>query len=274
MKIHTVIASAAMVLAATASTAQAQANGPSAQSCRALVDTRITPTPFAEAAAQIGSVALTKDEFETTAAYQARVEAARANVPSSFIIPIELNKEHTVYNADAGKFTISASAFGRYGIDWFSAFYNSGTGITGTLSSQIGLVVESSETPTGTYEGQNAYGAKWDIVKIERRVDAIYQGAAPSYNIGLFGRDSFPPVSWDLPVPPENARSAKEAMRAAVVVAPTAPFYFENTQGSGGRITIQNPRDVTQVARVLVGDIQCVVITDDTNYVFLAIPTN
>lgn len=274
MKMHLVVASAAVLLVAAASSAHAQANGPAAQACRALVDTRVAPTAFEDAAALTGSVSLTKDEFETTAAYQARLEAARANVPSTFVIPIELDKEHAVYNADAGKFTISASAFGRYGIDWFSAFYDSGSGISPSLSSQIGLVVASSETPTGTYEGQNAYGAKWDIVKIERRVDAIYQGAAPGYNIGLFGRDSFPAVSWDLPVPPENARAAKESMRAAVVVAPAAPFYFENTQGASGRITIQNPRDVTQVARVLVADIQCVVVTDDTNYVFLAIPTN
>jgi len=62
-------------------------------------------------------------------------------------------------------------------------------------------------------------------------------------------------------------------MKAAVVVAPTAPFYFENTQGALGSITIQNPRDITQMARVVVADIRCVVITDETNYVFMAIPT-
>ena len=74
-------------------------------------------------------------------------------------------------------------------------------------------------------------------------------------------------------MPPEIARAAKESMKAAVVVAPTAPFYFENTQGALGSITIQNPRDITQMARVVVADIRCVVITDETNYVFMAIPT-
>ena len=66
----------------------------------------------------------------------------------------------------------------------------------------------------------------------------------------------------------------KERIRAVALIAPKAPYFFEDTQDSSARITIQNPRDIAQISRVLVADIQCVAFTDDANNVLLTVRTN
>lgn len=249
----------------------------SAQDCTSLLDTTITPVSFAEASRSLHAAPLIKDEFETTTAFEARVAAARQNLPSTLAISVELDKDDVTYNADAGEFIVKSSAFGSaYGIDWFSAFYNAPTKPVGyTLSSEvIGLAVSSKETPTGTYMGQNAYGASWEIVKIDRNVDAIFDGVAPRFDQKLFGTGYLDDFSWKIAVPAANARQFKESLRAALIVVPQAPFYIENRQPLGARITMQNPRDVTQIAHVIVADVKCAVLTNANNYVLMAITTN
>lgn len=137
------------------------------------------------------------------------------------------------------------------------------------------MVLSSEDEPTGTYEGQNAYGATWEIVEIDRSMDIIFEGEPPRYGVTLFANSSSAPVPlWDLPVPVEQARGMKERIRAVAMIAPKAPYFFENRQQSAARITIQNPRDITQISRVLVADIQCVAFTDDANNVLLTVRTN
>ncbi|MFS0720780.1 hypothetical protein [Brevundimonas phoenicis] len=255
---------------ATAASAQQRA-------CDAMLNTTIEPITFDAASELLRSAPLVKDEFETTAAFEARVAAARQTMPTSLAISVDLNKEYAVYNADARKFVIDSRIFGSdYGIDWFSAFYSSPVKPAGyTMGSNVvGLAISSVDTPNGTYMGQNAYGASWEIVKINRDVDAIFDSISSRYDQKLFGRGLATDFKWDAPAPPEFARQFKEQMKGALIVAPNAPFYIESTESSGGRITIQNPRDVTQIAHVIIADVKCAVLTSESNVVVFAVTTN
>lgn len=172
---------------------------------------------------------------------------------------------------------MNARIFGSdYGIDWFTAFYGAPSTPRGyTLGSNVlGLAIASEETPTGTYRGQNAYGASWEIVNITREVDAIFDSVTSRYDQKLFGRGYGADFKWDIPIPPESARQFKETIKGALIVSPNAPFFIESSQSSGGRITMQNPRDVTQNARVIIADIRCAVLTSQDNLVLFAVTTN
>jgi hypothetical protein len=250
----------------------------SAQECQSLVGSRVETISFDAAVTALSQVPSARDEFETTAQYQARLAIAMSSVPSRLLISVPLDTRHVTYNADAGRFDIQSYAIRNTNTDYFTVFYGSpfyGSVPFSTLGN-IDIVVGSSDEERGTYQGQNAYGATWTVTRVTRTVRAIFDREPRRYTEELFGDRATRgdgPVRWSIPVAPELARGLRERLRAAVVVAPKAPFYFENTQQGVGRVTIQNPRDVDQLSRIIVADIQCALITDDVGNVLVAQPT-
>jgi hypothetical protein len=250
----------------------------SAIECQSYVGSRVEATSFDLAARALSQVPSARDEFETTAQYQARLATALSGVPSQMLISVPLDTSYVTYNADAGRFDIQSYAIRNTNTDYFTVFYGSpfyGTVPFSTLGN-IDIVVGSSDEERGTYQGQNAYGATWTVTRITRTVRAIFDREPRRYTEELFGDRATRgdgPVRWSIPVAPEQARGLRDRLRAAVVVVPKTPFFFENTQQSAGRITIQNPRDVVQVSRIIVADIQCALITDDVGNVLVAQPT-
>ncbi|MBL8546203.1 MAG: hypothetical protein JNL81_07045 [Hyphomonadaceae bacterium] len=262
-----------LIVAAAALFVFASGGAAVAQECEAMAGTQISPISFDAAATALSSVPA-KDEFETTAQYQTRVEAALAGISSRMLVSAPFDTEYATYNADAGRFEIRSYAVRNLNTDWFTVFYGSPHygGIRYSTLGNIDLVLSSSDRPNGTYQGQNSYGATWTVTRVTRTVNAIFEREPARYNEELFGQRpaGAAPLTWTLPVPVEQARGMRDRFRAAVLIAPRAPFFFENRQQSAGRITIQNPRDVEQVSRIIVADIQCVVITDDQNNVLIA----
>lgn len=267
------------VSAAMLAAAMSVAGGAMAQTCDALPTSQIAPVTFDQAVQSLSSssAALTKDEFETTAQFEARVAAAGSGAPSTMLISVPVNPEYVTYDADAGAFAIKSYAVANIGADWFTAFYGSPhySTIEHASYDNLALVLSSDDRATGAYEGQNAYGATWEITRLNRTINAIFESKPPRYGVNLWGNSSAnSSPTWSLPVPVDQARAMKDKLRAAVLIAPKAPFFFENSQPSAARITIQNPRDITQISRVIVADIQCMAITDDNNNVLLAVRTN
>lgn len=256
------------------------AGAASAQNCAGLLNTQIAPVSF-DAATRLFSggsgAAITKDEFETTAQFEARQAAARSNMPASLFVSLPVDMDQIAYNADTGAFEIKTYAVANIGADWFTVFYGSpyyNTMGTGIIGSALAVVLSSEDRPTGTHMGKNGYGAEWEITEVHRDVNIIFEGKPANYGSTLFQNNSGPAPIWSLPVPVAEARAFKPKIHAAALIAPKAPYYFENTQDSTARITVQNPRDLTQESHVIVADIQCVVITDDVNNVVLAVSTN
>lgn len=249
-----------------------------AQTCVNLPEGPIAPVTFDQAIATLSDTGagLVKDEFETTAQFEAR-RAAAGGAPSSLLVSLTVDPEYVSYNADTGSFAIQSYAVANIGADWFTAFYGSPhyNTIEHASYGNIAMVLSSTDRANGTYTGQNAYGASWEVTRVNRTVNAIFESKPPRYGVNLWGNSSAnSSPTWNLPVPVEEARQFKSKLRAAVLIVPKAPFFFENTQPSSARVTIQNPREITQISRIIVADIQCVVFTDDANNVLLSARTN
>jgi hypothetical protein len=244
--------------------------------CESLVGTQVSPIGFREAATALKAMPGPKDEFETSVAYAARVAAARASLPLQFVVSTPLDAEHVKYNADTGAFDIESYAINNINIDWFSAFYDTPyyTSVPHDSSNNIDIVIDRTDRVTGTYIGSNAFGTSARISQIARTSQAIFDSEPGRYGQSLFANSHSDPVTvWHLPMPAEQARSMKGKLKGAVVVTPKAPFYFEKI-GSPSGATISDPREVTDIFKIIVADIQCALITDHANTVLISATTN
>jgi hypothetical protein len=244
--------------------------------CESLVGTQVSPISFREAATALKAMPGPKDEFETSDAYAARVEAARAQLPPQFVVSIPLDPEYVKYNADTGAFDIQSYAIRNINIDWFSAFYDTPyyTSVPHHSSNNIDIVIDRTDRVTGNYVGSNAFGVSARISQIARTSQAIFDREPSRYGQSLFEiSPSDPPTVWHLPMPAEQARKMKGKLMGAVVIIPKAPFYFEQT-GRPSDATISDPREITNVFKIIVADIQCALITDDANTVLISATTN
>lgn len=249
-----------------------------AQNCVNLPEGRISPVTFDQAIASLSNTgaAIIKDEFETTAQFEAR-QAAAAAVPSALVVSLTIDAEYVTYNADAGVFAIQPYAITNGGTDWSDLFYGSPHYdlYRNSYSGDLALVVSRTDEANGTYTGQNAYGASWEITRINRTLSAIFEGKVPHHGANLWGNSSATNIpTWNIPVPVEQAREFKSKLRAALLIAPKAPFFFERTKPSSLPVTIQHPRNITETSRVIFADIQCLIFVDDTDNVLLSIATN
>jgi hypothetical protein len=250
-----------------------------AQNCAALVGSQVAPITFGAGASLLTGVPSKKGEFETTAQYQTRLQIAVAKLPDSMIVAIPLSQEYVAFNADLGAIQINSYAIKNMNTDWFTVFYGSnhfGAVEYGSLFDNIDLVLDSNDQVIGTYRGQNSYGATFTVSRVTRVVRAIFdRKSAPRDELMFPGQQSstYGPAIWTIPMTADQARREKGKLRAAVLIVPKSPFYFENTQPSSTRATMQNPREVAQLSKIIVADIQCVIITDEVGKVLRSQPT-
>lgn len=213
-----------------------------------------------------------KDEFETTAAYEARRAKALGNSVSTIVVRNKAeDPKFFEYNADRGELAIKRYAFHNTTMNLWSAFYNLGlhdkmkVGVLGGLY----FVASESDKVTGTYEASNAYGAKVEVAKIDRTTKAVFdrgggmddelfpRAKRPDYNVGV------------LKLTTEEARRLKPQLKTAYVVKPKPPYILQGTH-SFGKVTVQNPRDITVHFTMLVADIQCGLLLDGSSKVLAA----
>ncbi len=265
------------IIALLSSAVLAGAGQVSAQTCDALFATKITPVTFSDAVQTLhNKTTPIKGEFETTDDYNTRVAASGSNIPETLIVSVPLDLKMITYNADKAAFEIKTYAVNINGAYWPSAFAGSPYANTIPVRSygDLGQVVATIDRPTGTYTGQNAYGVSWTVTRVTRRFDGIFEGPPRSYGMTLFQPKDGPAPIWEMPVPLDIARALKPRLRAAFLIAPKAPFYFANTRPLGNAVTIDNPNEFIQNSRVIVADIRCLIITDDTNTVRFVVETN
>jgi hypothetical protein len=252
------------------------ASAANAQQCDTYSGQTVSPLTFEQAVARVPSVA-PRGEYETTAQYEARLAAATGGRGPLIILKQPENRDDYIrYDADNGRLAIQSYAFDNTNFDPWTAVY--GTPHARTLNpSTIGnrdVVISSREVPTGTYEGRNAFGARWTVTRITRTIQAIYEGPEQGLTTSLFRNvERSTNIVGYLQMPPEVAQRTKPTLRLAFVVEPRFPFVVRNTYAGRGRITIQNPRDVTESLTMIVGDIQCGLVLDGGNRVLGAYQT-
>jgi hypothetical protein len=268
--IKTTLAFGVLVWAASAY-AQSECQGYTGQSVAAVT--------FDQALKGLPSVA-PRGEYETTAQYEARRNAETGEVGTIIILKEPEDRDrHIRYDADTGRLYIHAYAFDNTNFEPWRAFYDTpaGKSLDADVISNVDVVISQSKTTKGTYEGQNAYGARWTVNAITRTTQAIFdRRLMPSegFSVNLFHTTHGPSsVVGSLNLSPEEAQRIKPLMQLAFVVLPRYPYVVRNTYKGRGRVTIQNPFDITEVTTVLIGDIQCALALDNQNKVLGSFPT-
>lgn len=235
--------------------------------CSAFKGTTIAPKTFDQAVLSLNAPT-PKGEFETTAAYQARLAQAGSSGPLIISKKPE-GSQYLEYDADQGAFAVKSYFFHNTNFPAWETFYHAKNGVEASTLRNIDVTIASTDVATGSYSGQNGFGAKATITKITRTVKAIYDREA------RYDEDLFITKSSSLgyvPMSIEQAKVFKQQAKIAFLVMPKSPFVTR-ASFSYGKTTVSNPTDVTVDATVLNADIQCAFLTDAANKVLEAYPT-
>lgn len=245
-------------------------------SCSNLTGQTISTTSFAEVASYFSELPI-KDEFETTASFNARRLAIFEQIPDEFIIlkePEDLDKFE--YDADTETLKISRFSFDNSNFRAWNAVYASG--LYGQLKVEtignIQAVISQVDIVDAPYAATNGFGAQFEVLKINRSTNAIFDRPADSFlKDSLFASaDDSPWIVGTLSVTPEEARILKPALKLAFVVSPKEPYLFQGSHRPFD-ISIRNPRDIVEDFTVLVADIRCGLLLDSNNLVLASYPT-
>lgn len=231
----------------------------------------IQPISIDAAIAKFKGADLVKDEFETSAQFEARQYAALGNSVGPLVISKDVNLEYVKYNADAQDFIIETYLFDNTNMS-YSVLSYPGLIRTGLLGN-VDVVISETETAGGSYEASNAYGAKATVVKVDRVTKGIWERQISSISGDLFNTGRSDSILFKMTLSPEKARFIKPQLRIAFLVMPKAPYLVKG-RGIVGKTTITRPIEVNDDLTVLVGDIQCAFLTDGSSKVLGSFPTN
>lgn len=245
--------------------------------CRSYVGQTVSPVTFDTVAASFAGLK-PKDEFETTAHYEARRSAALGGVSKTLIVAKDPeDPKFFAYDADAGVMRIVSYAFSNVSLDYFSAF--SSAGLYGKIKASynnVAVVVSARDQNAGSYTGTNGYGAKTEVFKIKRLSKAIFDrdtNASEVLSFGVFPRSNRRDSAvGELRVGPEEAKRLKSELKVAIVVAPKEPYVVTGNHNPQ-KPTLDNPFDLEEDFTILVADIRCGLVTDGAGKVLGAFPT-
>lgn len=193
-----------------------------------------------------------KDEFETTAAYEERIKRAATDplfgqlvTQSAFAVSVNLGE---------GAKSVSMSKAAKYDADkellQVNIFVDDGPydASVDFADKAASLYTDVAEDKTlGTYTGENAYGAKREIVKRERWLYNILINDAKRFKIDTGDTlDSLPwliNLKFIVPMNVEIAKSAKPNLRMLVIFNLSPPYTKNETSYSEPKI--DNPSEVT-----------------------------
>lgn len=249
-----------------------------AQSCESYVGQPVNLLTFAQALTYVPNVE-PKGEFETTAEFETRRQQATAGKGGPLLVSkAPEDRKYLEYDADAQRLGIKMFAFDDTGFSATDAFYNiaAANSLEASSFANFDTVISTNENVAGSYEGQNAYGAKATVVKVTRKIEAIFdrpRDLKTDQNSGLFpAADKSPHMVGYLSLSTTEAQRLKPLLKLAYVVEPKQPYVVKRSYLSG-KTTVASPREVTEDVTVLIADIKCGLVTDDKDVVLGAYPT-
>jgi hypothetical protein len=211
---------------------------------------------------------LKKDEFETTAAYQARLSAAGAGLDGkTYVIEWPLDSGFK-FDADTGmvsysNYTLNTTCLiSSYGLsDEVKAVKFGPKAKYGVESSYCFDRTTSQESGT-PYKASNSYGASVEVKPIRAKGVGIYLGSGDiSQNVWTGkSRDYSSSDLFKVSMEPEAARSLKENGTALFVISPKAPFAFQSSYHIEPKIN--RPTEITTTTDYIVADVACVALAD------------
>jgi hypothetical protein len=235
------------------------------------------PIPFDRVFADAQAIPRFRGEFETSAQFEERRAAALAKCQQRYLIEAPVDPEYVRYDADKQVLIVAiyaltntsassdelSSVFG-YG----SELSKAGTEIKYDIlgSGNVIWPLPREQRDVGTYDGSNAFGATVPVTKQEQIARGVFdrQGkhreSVWTETPEPYVKDS-PPVAFEIKADPQGAKALKQGgLRAAILVAPKAPFYATGVDHFAP--TIRAPYDRTTEVRYLIADIECAALYD------------
>ncbi|MGQ0620917.1 MAG: hypothetical protein ACT4QA_13505 [Panacagrimonas sp.] len=252
-----------VVLLALPATAVAQIK------CADYETTIASPISFAAAVASL-KAAPAKDEFETSADYEARI-AASGNTETLVVLKKIENKDFINYDADGKILTVKSYAFDNANARIWQAERNSEPKFKISMSNRD-VVISQAETIGPSYEAQNSYGAKFTVAKVVRSLKAIVEPEQRGVPIDLFAIRQSDGVVAAISMPPSEAKEIKLNGQIAFVIRPMPPYIVRSTY-PGDAAKVRSPSDVTINAEFLIADFHCALLMTAEGKVIASFPT-
>ena len=229
-------------------------------------------TPLSTLVSKAKALRLRKDEYETTAAFEARATKAGSATFSSPLTILWAQPRLTKFDADRGvvmveRYTVNTTC-AMYRFELPVEFSNVHIGPEGKYDWQkqdrpYCITRPAGRTDAGSYTASNAYGATANVRSVKDTEQGIYLGT------GLIGLDYFPkpdPTSdakdpW-LEAPATVAEAKSLATNAALIITvkPRAPYFATGHYYAGA--TISSPTSVTTNLDMVIGIPTCVTLVD------------
>jgi hypothetical protein len=230
--------------------------------CAAYRGTKVSPVPISEVFGAIAKIP-PKDEFETTADYERRTQAARAGLPSGpILIDRPWARQRPIYDADKSLLTFYAWTLGQSELDFGSLL---GIG-TQPLARGVAIDIAERTESQSSYEGTNGFGAKVQVSRTVKSVDTIWERWLKWFG-NSFANSKSSAIVAQLPMPAAQARDVVENGGSAVVAVLRPPYLMTGLTVSGP--TFQVPLETQRNVRALTADIQCVLVYNGAKQVVM-----
>ena len=247
-------------------------DGPKASDCTGMVGQTIELQAPEQVWKTLEGQQLTKDEFETSAQFAARMRQRGPEANRIITVEGTYDPKHVVYNADAEEFTIAVYVWDNLadGINAIDGKLNKQALPSNwrALSRKASICLKVANYSGGEYVGQNAFGATAKVMKIRRERYSVYDRILPgeiewrtetmlkhsSYGTVL----NSPAVLLQANI--ADARALKMNMRVGVVIRPKTPYVATTERYWDAKIN--DPREINGTTHIIIADILCVVLTD------------
>lgn len=248
------------------------------EACKVPLGHRITPMSIDALISKLGVSTEPRGEFETTAQYEARLQAAGGGAPRHSFVAMPIDTKYITYDADSGLFRIESFALDNKNASW-DVFYNGPTPPWPRPAGHrdyVDLVERSVERVTGTYEAGNAYGAKVTVRQVLRETVGVLDRTATGREDLFFADRPWQldqsNVIAEVAVEPALAPRWRQSLKAAALVAPKSPYIAKGIK-DWGRPRFDLPKETTEQLTAVIADISCMVLTDQSGTVLVRIPT-
>lgn len=250
----------------------AGASQPVAASCPAPFPPLSTAIPLSRIIAKAGALKLKKDEYETTASYQARVAAAASGLPSGDILVTWSAPNITSFDADSGRVTVDHYAAGPHcGAPDRSigdeakliAFGKPGMKVGSLLLGSVYCAGKMVATRTGAgFTATNGFGATTTVKTKFDDYQGLYFGFGASIQPFFEGEARYeteaPAFSFTATV--DEAKSLKTNSALIYVGRIRSPFVVRAVDHFGA--TIQRPVEVVSSFDLLNLEVSCLALGD------------
>lgn len=221
------------------------------------------------------TMAIEKDEFETTAEFETRRnKIIDQSSLSSILVRASYSIEHVNYDADNQRFLISRYAWGNLSGNFHEVFgLRNLYGIEEVtiIDNVLGAGLHLSEEVVDVYDASNALGTTVQVLKLEQKrisiFDRVFQDGESTWQFDYIEGESRYSVRGGvfLPVERSIARELRDKLQFGFYFTPREPLL---ARGNFRLFPNINRRtDVAEEVITIVGDIHCVVIADDKGIV-------